>query len=212
MSRSSKSFVTKSQRHKRYGSAVAETLEGRQLLSATAVGLQNDNRVIRFEADNPGIILSDNAISGLRAGEQVVGIDHRPTDINPDGVNKVGVIYGVTSHSRLITLNPNTGQATIGESLFVDRNGNGMRDAGENLNILFSESGVDFNPTVDRLRLVNGRDENFRVNVDTGLTIIDGTLAYAATENRTLRDVAIPLAPASLMASLASVFCSVPIV
>ncbi|HEV7297835.1 MAG TPA: DUF4394 domain-containing protein [Tepidisphaeraceae bacterium] len=158
---------------------VAESLEGRQLLSAAAVGLQTNDRVIQFDVDNPGVILSDRAITGLRAGESLLGIDHRPSDLNPsDGVNRVGQIYGVTSQSRVVTLNPSTGAATVVSTLFTDTNGNGQRDDGENLNIRFSESGLDFNPTVDRLRLVNGRDENYRINVDTGLTIIDGTLAY----------------------------------
>ncbi len=40
-------------------------------------------------------------------------------------------------------------------------------------------SGFDFNPVPDRLRLVGGNNQNFRINVDTGEVIVDGTLAYA---------------------------------
>ena len=41
--------------------------------------------------------------------------------------------------------------------------------------------GVDFNPTVDRLRVVSPTAAgNLRVNVDTGATTVDSTLTYPA--------------------------------
>ncbi len=40
-------------------------------------------------------------------------------------------------------------------------------------------SGFDFNPVADRLRLVGGNDQDFRINVDTGEVTVDGDLAYA---------------------------------
>lgn len=43
-------------------------------------------------------------------------------------------------------------------------------------------SGLDFNPVPDRLRLVGDNDQNFRINVDTGEVIVDGTLAFAAND------------------------------
>ena len=36
--------------------------------------------------------------------------------------------------------------------------------------------GVDFNPTVDRIRIVSDADQNLRVNPNNGVTIIDGNL------------------------------------
>ncbi len=39
-------------------------------------------------------------------------------------------------------------------------------------------SGFDFNPVPDRLRLVGGNNQNFRINVDTGEVILDGDLAF----------------------------------
>ncbi|MEA5451999.1 DUF4394 domain-containing protein [Leptolyngbya sp. CCNP1308] len=39
-------------------------------------------------------------------------------------------------------------------------------------------SGFDFNPVADRLRLVGDNDQNFRINVETGAVIEDGTLAF----------------------------------
>lgn len=43
-------------------------------------------------------------------------------------------------------------------------------------------SGFDFNPVADRLRLVGDNDQNFRINVETGAVIEDGTLAFAASD------------------------------
>ncbi len=40
-------------------------------------------------------------------------------------------------------------------------------------------SGFDFNPVADRLRLVGDNDQDFRINVDTGAVIVDGSLAFA---------------------------------
>ena len=40
--------------------------------------------------------------------------------------------------------------------------------------------GIDFNPAADRLRVVSAADNNLRINVATGATLVDGTLAYAA--------------------------------
>jgi hypothetical protein len=41
--------------------------------------------------------------------------------------------------------------------------------------------GFDFNPTVDRLRVVSNTDQSLRINVTTGATTTDGNLAYAAS-------------------------------
>lgn len=38
--------------------------------------------------------------------------------------------------------------------------------------------GVDFNPVVDRLRIISDTVQNLRANVDTGVTLVDGTLTY----------------------------------
>ena len=38
---------------------------------------------------------------------------------------------------------------------------------------------MDFNPTVDRFRIVSDTGQNLRANVDTGATLVDGTLSSA---------------------------------
>ncbi len=43
-----------------------------------------------------------------------------------------------------------------------------------------SSFGIDFNPTVDRIRLVSDADQNLRLHPDTGAVGTDGNLVYAA--------------------------------
>jgi len=44
--------------------------------------------------------------------------------------------------------------------------------------------GIDFNPVVDRLRIVSDTGQNLRINVDTGATITDTNLTGAVTQAR----------------------------
>jgi hypothetical protein len=126
------------------------------------------NELIRFHSATPGTILGTATISGLQFGEQLVGIDMRPAD---------GQLYGVGSTSRLYLLNAITGAATqIGPVFPTALSG--------------TRFGVDFNPQVDRLRIVSDVEQNFRVNptngalsgVDTNLNPA-GTVAGAAYTN-----------------------------
>ena len=107
-------------------------------------------------------------LRGLAAGERVVGIDVRPAN---------NVLYGVSSANRVFTIDPRTGQTANAQTLSVPLNGNAF--------------GVDFNPSVDRLRIVSDNDQNLRVNVDTGMTTSDPSLAYPAGDRNAGRDPAV---------------------
>jgi len=101
-------------------------------------------------------------VLGLAAGEQVVGLDTRPAD---------GALYLLTSASRLYTVDPATGAATpVGDGpLLPALNGRAV--------------GFDFNPTVDRIRIVTDVDQNLRA-VPAGIAgagtvaAVDGPLNY----------------------------------
>jgi hypothetical protein len=130
----------------------------------TVFGVTTTNNLVRFNSARPGAILSTSAITGLQAGETVLAIDFRPA---------TGQLYALGSNSRLYTLNLRTGAATFVAPLSVQLNGTAF--------------GFDFNPTVDRIRIVSNTGQNLRVNPTDGVTIVDGTLAYAGTDpnNRT---------------------------
>jgi trimeric autotransporter adhesin len=132
------------------------TTECQNEAAETAIGLTTDNRLITFNTNAPGTILSSVPITGLLGGEIAIAIDFRPSN---------GTLYAFTNYNRLVTLNTVTGAATF---------------VGTPNSLSGSEYGFDFNPTVDRIRIVNDNDQNVRVNPDTGATAgTDTNLAYA---------------------------------
>jgi hypothetical protein len=130
------------------------------------------NRLLTFNESRPDRIRAEIAISGLAEGEQLLGIDVRPT---------TGQLYAVSSASRIYVIDTATGAAT---------------QAGAPLDPALDYSsaiGIDFNPVVDRLRIVTDNGQNLRVNVDTGAVADndpnqagvqpDGDLAFAGGDS-----------------------------
>jgi trimeric autotransporter adhesin len=127
------------------------------VLPPTIFGVTTNNQLVTFNAARPGLILSSVPITGLINGEPVIGIDFRPA---------TNQLFGFTGYNRIITINTTTGAATV---------------VGSPNPLLGNEYGFDFNPTVDRIRIVNDTDQNVRINPDTGATAAtDPNLAYAA--------------------------------
>jgi hypothetical protein len=135
------------------------------LASATAAQdlylTTDSNRLVHIHAGQPGVVISDVAITGLNAGEKLRGIDFRP---------KNGVLYGLGSTSRVYTIALETGAATpVGPSFVPVLNGTSF--------------GFDFNPTVDKIRVTSDADQNLRLDPDTGgIFVVDSTLGYAAAD------------------------------
>src|SRR5262245_50690438 len=129
-----------------------ECLEDR-LVPTTLYGLTDNNFILQFDSASPGTITNVAFISGLQSGERIVGIDFRPRTGQLYGV---GIVDGATDTVRAYTLNPLTGAASLipGSTFFTVTDGNSY--------------GVDFNPTVDRIRVTNDGDENFRINPNNG--------------------------------------------
>jgi hypothetical protein len=112
------------------------------------------NSIARFDSATPGTVTTVG-VTGLQPGEFLVGIDIRPGN---------GLLYAIGSMSRLYTVNPLTGLALqVGTAGAFTLNG--------------SAFGTDFNPVVDRLRLVSNAEQNLRINPNDGtLTGNDGAL------------------------------------
>lgn len=122
----------------------------------TLLTLQNS--LIILDSATPGTVGSAVPITGLQPGETLLGIDRRPA---------TGQLYGIGSTNRLYVINPTTGVATqVGSAGAFTLSGTSF--------------GVDFNPTVDRIRVVSNTGQNLRLNPDTGaLAATDTNLAYA---------------------------------
>ena len=127
------------------------------------VVLTASNRLVSFNRDAPGTVRTSVAVTGLQAGDNLVGIDYRPAD---------GLLYGVGSSGRIYTLNPETGVATLKSTLSAD-----PADTSAPYTALAGTGfGVDFNPAADRLRVVGNTGQSLRINVDTGATTTDGNI------------------------------------
>ena len=139
---------------------------GGEISGEALVGLSDNNELVSFESGKSNQTTSVVQITGLVGGEKVVGIDFRPSDLGSNSVNDIGKLYGVTTASRVYVIDPTTGAATNPVTLTVPLEGTSL--------------GVGFNPTVDRLRIHSSTNQNLRINVETGVTIADGRLAYSA--------------------------------
>jgi len=122
-------------------------------------GITTTGNLVTFDSATPGTIMTTVGVTGLQAGETLLGIDRRPANT---------VLYGLGSTSRLYTINSTTGSATqVGSAGAFTLSGTG--------------GGVDFNPVPDRLRFVSNTGLDLRLNPNDGtLTATDTALAYAA--------------------------------
>jgi hypothetical protein len=149
---------------------------GEQLVIAPNVNvyaLQQDNKLLSFNAQSGMFINATTSITGMEAGDTMLAIDYRPA---------TGQLYGVSSGSRVYVINPVTAVArAVNKTPFTPA-------------IDGSAIGIDFNPTVDRIRLVTSNGQNLRINPETGLVaatdaVINGAAgakisSVAYTENK----------------------------
>ena len=125
-------------------------------------GLTASNSLLKYNANNVTTIISTTPITNLPVGETLLAIDFRPA---------TGQLYGLSSASRLYLINRNSGVASaIGATAFSPvLNG--------------SLTGFDFNPTVDRVRIVTSSGQNLRLNPETGAAAATDTNLNPGTPN-----------------------------
>jgi hypothetical protein len=135
----------------------------------TVVAVTEGNQLVTFNAGRPQAVKNVGPLKGLQAGERLTGIDYRVAR---------GVLFALGSSGRLYTVDAKTAEAKpVGSApLAVAPSG--------------SEFGFDFNPAVDRIRIVSDSGQNMRAHPDTGASVDgnpnqdgvqpDGPLAFAA--------------------------------
>ncbi|MBD2460442.1 DUF4394 domain-containing protein [Oscillatoria sp. FACHB-1407] len=135
-------------------------------------GLTDNNAVVAFNPDKLDKAVNIN-VTGLASGETLRGIDFRPA---------TGELFGISSANKLYTINLASGAATaVSNTAFTPA-------------LTGTSLGIDFNPTVDRIRVVSDLDENARLNPITGAIVdfdtattgtqTDTALAYATDDTR----------------------------
>jgi hypothetical protein len=134
----------------------------------TAVAVTDDQRLIAFRTSAPDRPWRVGRIRGLDGDARIVGIDYRPA---------TGDLYGLGDQGGVYVVDDRTARATLRSRLSVPLQG--------------AAFDVDFNPTVDRLRIVSDTGQNLRDNVDAGGdTLVDGTLTYPGPPAATATGVA----------------------
>jgi hypothetical protein len=129
------------------------------------------NQLVQFNAGQPQKTLSSKALTGLAAGDTLLGIDYRVAK---------GQLFGLGISGQLYRIDTQTGAASaVGTPNMLPKAG-------------ATEWGFDFNPTVDRIRVINNAGDNLRLHPDTGALVdgnpneagvqFDGRLAYDAAD------------------------------
>ncbi len=135
-----------------------------QVTGQLVYAITGNNNLISFDSDLPGIIRTITPTSGVFAAQPLVGLDFRPA---------TGELFGLgynntTGMARLYTINLMNGAATaVGTDSIMLQPGMGAVS-------------MDFNPTVDRIRVMGRDGANFRLNPITGaVAAVDIALNYA---------------------------------
>lgn len=121
--------------------------------SLMIIGLTSDQRLICFSEANAANAGNAGPITGLTGDTQIVGIDFRPA---------TGDLYGLGDEGGIYVIDLRNASADFVAQLNVDLTGT-----------VFD---IDFNPTVDRLRVVSNTGQNLRVNVTDGSVTTDTAL------------------------------------
>jgi len=127
----------------------------------TVYAVTRQHELIRFKADRPQQLLERRVLSGLASGDSLRGIDYRVAR---------GLLYALADSGRLYTVD--TAQARLVPV---------AASAPVAWPVQGSVSGFDFNPTVDRIRVVSSSGQNLRLHPQTN-AVVDGNPAQSGLQ------------------------------
>ncbi len=138
------------------GTALCSLLGAPRIQAATLLGLFDS-----LEGQGLYVFDSGNSwygssfyLTGIGAGEKLLAIDARPAN---------GQVYALSSGSSIYTINLGTGVASkVG--------------AGFTTLLTGTHYGFDFNPTIDRIRIVGNNGQNLVAHPDTGAANVATTV------------------------------------
>lgn len=122
--------------------------------AAIIYGVDETNNLVTFDSASPGTFLSSTQITGV--ADSLAALDFRPLN---------NVLYALGSDKIVYTVNTVTGAATAVSAVLA---------------LTGTQYGFDFNPTVDRIRIVTNNNENYVFNPNTGSLTNAANVAYAA--------------------------------
>ena len=130
--------------------------------ATTIYAVDEVNNLVSFDSAEASTILSSIAISGAR--NSIQSLDFRPLN---------NMLYGLGSDRVVYTINTATGAATAVSGA---------------LDITGTDFGFDFNPTIDRLRIVSNTNANYVFNPNDGSLTTATPVFYAAGDVNAGRD------------------------
>jgi hypothetical protein len=149
----------------------------KQARAELLIGLTENNLLIRFDSATPGTVNTIGLITGLTPGDVLAGMDRRPSTGPNNGLIYALGISQVNGAARIYILNETNAVATLVSTLTADPS-----DSTPPFPFTLIQSpdgiGMDFDPVTERLRIITDIDQNYRVNVDNGLTQLDVPTAY----------------------------------
>ncbi|NJC33023.1 hypothetical protein GGR88_000497 [Sphingomonas jejuensis] len=123
--------------------------------AATLFGVDEQNNLVTINSAAPGTTVSSRLITGTEA--TLLALDFRSAN---------GQLYGLGSDLRLYTINTATAAATA---------------IGGPLALTGTNFGFDFNPTIDRIRIVSNTGANYVINPNDGsIQLVATPVAYGA--------------------------------
>lgn len=144
--------------------------------------LSDNNQLHEINIRNTGAPLRSFAVTGLEQGDMLKGIDFRPA---------TGQLYAISSMNNLYQVNVKAG----------DQEGKATRIGTAPIaSALNGQVGFDFNPTVDRIRVVTSSTQNLRLHPETG-AIVPGDSPLNGYANPMIGAVAYTNSRAGVMAA-----------
>ncbi|WP_082866106.1 DUF4394 domain-containing protein [Marinomonas gallaica] len=125
-------------------------------------GVDDHHTLFNVHPDEPSNILTSLQIKNLVEGDQLIGIDYRVAR---------GDLYALANTGRIYRLDTQTGNAVLIE---------GSEPLAE---MAVGPYGFDFNPAADKLRVVGNRNDNLRLDPDSGARVdFDKTTSGVQTD------------------------------
>lgn len=125
-------------------------------------GVTEVGNLVTFDSATPAALNTVGPLSGFIGGQSFRGIDFRPA------TGQLFALASLGTGAQLYTVNLATAALSpVGSGFSLDSRN--------------EDISIDFNPAVDRLRIVAGDGNNYRANPNTGALVLSDTdLAYAA--------------------------------
>ncbi len=125
------------------------------------VGLTDTNSIFTFDHTTPGSQSSLISVTGLAAGENLIGIDRRPT---------TGVLYAISNQGRVFSISASGTATLVGTVPGISGT---------------TVIGIDFNPEADRqnlasLRVITSSGQNGAFNVSSAVPTYTAQTAVQA--------------------------------